>query len=362
VIKLTSFLIPPGFRVGDLPSGEKSSIQDIEGITVGHIQLIKGEGKLKVGQGPVRTGITMINPSSENVFQNPLTCSAFIANGYGKTAGLAQIKELGVLETPIFLTSTMAVGRVWEGAARFVFQQNPHLAVEGQTINPLVGECNDGYLNDLYGGHIQSRHVMDVARELSSDLVKGGSEGAGTGMVAFGYKGGIGNSSRIIDYNGCRFTLGCLVLANFGERKSLRINGIPVGKDLPTWEKNKNDGSIMVILATDIPLDNRQLQRICQRAPLGLGLTGSVLGHGSGDFVLAFSTTNIRSRTGELIYMSKKVREKGEFLNKVFQGVVEAVAQAVYDALLQAETMTGRDNRRVEALPVEKIMEILQGG
>ncbi len=359
---MRSSLIPSEFRVGELPPGEKSSIQDIGGITAGHINLIKGEGKLKVGQGPVRTGITMINPSPGNVFENPLTCSALIANGYGKTAGLAQVKELGVLETPIFLTSTMAVGRVWEGAAGYVFQQNPHLAVEGQTINPLVGECNDGYLNDLYGGHIRSQHVMEVAGELSSEIVKGGNEGAGTGMVAFGYKGGIGNSSRIIDYNGYRFTLGCLVLANFGERKNLRINGVSVGKDLPPWEKNNNDGSIMVILATDIPLDNRQLQRICQRAPLGLGLTGSVLGHGSGDFVVAFSTTNIRSRTGELIYMSKKVRERGEFLNKVFQGAVEAVAQAVYDALLQAETMVGRDNRRVEALPVEKIREIIQGG
>ncbi len=350
------------FKVGNLKSGPKSSILDVEGVCISHFTMNRGKGKMEVGKGPVRTGITMINPLSENIWEHSPACSVFVANGYGKTAGLAQVQELGVLETPVFLTNTMSVGDVWAGASQYMLEYNPQLAEEGQTVNPVVGECNDGFLNDIYGRHILPEHVIETGKKLSSENTEGGNIGAGTGMVSFGYKGGIGHSSREIEYNGYNFTLGCLVLANYGERKSLRINGVPVGHKLPSWEKEKNDGSIMIILGTDIPLDNRQLDRVCRRAPLGLALTGSVLGHGSGDFILAFSTSNIRDRKGNLIYSSKKVREKGDFLNLVFQAAVEAVAAAVYDALLKAETMEGRDNRRVEGLPAEKIIEILQGG
>lgn len=350
------------FNIGNLPEGEKASILDLKGVSISHFTMNRGKGKLVKGKGPIRTGISMVQPIPENTWEFSPACSVFVANGFGKTTGLPQIQELGVLETPIFLTNTMAVGEVWTGAAQYMLEKNPDLAEKGQTVNPVVGECNDGYLNDIYGGHILPENVRETSEHLSTENIEGGNVGAGTGMVAFGYKGGIGHSSRIIKYNEGNFTLGCLVLANYGERKNLRINGFPVGEKLPPWEQGKNDGSIMIIIGTDIPFDNRQLKRICHRAPLGLALTGSVLGHGSGDFVIAFSTTNIRARQGNLIYSSKKVREKGDFLNKVFQGVVEVVAAAVYDALLRAEPMVGRDNRRVEALPAEKIINIIQGG
>ncbi len=354
--------IKQNFKVGTLEEGKKSSILDLKGVSISNFTMNRGKGKMEIGKGPVRTGLTMLYPVSENVWEHSPVCSTFVANGYGKTTGLAQIKELGVLETPIFLTNTMSVGDVWAGAAEYMLEQNPQLAEKGQTVNPVVGECNDGYLNDIYGRHIRPEHVLEASKNLSQDNTEGGNVGAGTGMVSFGYKGGLGHSSRIVEYNEQKFIVGCLVLANYGERKHLRINGVPVGHRLPQTKKEKNDGSIMIILGTDIPLDNRQLDRICRRAPLGLALTGSVLGHGSGDFVLSFSTTNIQSRKGNLIYSSKNVREKGDFLNRVFQAVVEAVAAAVYDALLRAETMVGRDNRRVEALPAGKITEILQGG
>jgi len=362
VITLSDDKVLEYFKVGNIKAGPKASILDIKGVRISHFTMNQGKGKMETGKGPVRTGLTMVYPVSKNVWEHSPTCSVFVANGYGKTTGIPQIEELGVLETPIFLTNTMSVGDVWAGAAQYMLEKNHQLAEEGQTVNPVVGECNDGYLNDVYGRHIRPENVIEASKNLSSENTAGGNLGAGTGMVAFGFKGGLGHSSRKIEYNGYDFTLGCLVLANYGERKDLRINGIPVGHKLPPWEKEKKDGSIMIILGTDIPFDNRQLNRICRRAPLGLALTGSVLGHGSGDFVLAFSTTNISSRQGNLIYSSKKVREKGDFLNKVFQGVVEVVAAAVYDALLRAEPMVGRDNRRVEALPAEKIIDIIQGG
>jgi len=351
-----------GEKVGKLPSDEKSSILDVKGVSIGHKTLNYGQGKLNVGNGPVRTGVTAILPTSENIYQNPLCCSVLVANGYGKSTGFSQVEELGALESPVFLTNTMSVGTVWQGATEYVFSQNPELGEKGQTINPVVGECNDGYLNDIHGKHVKKEHVFGALQNLSDEDVTGGNVGAGTGMVAFGFKGGIGHSSRKISYNNCGFTIGCLVLANYGKREQLMFEGVPVGEKFPLQkEKGASDGSIMIILATDLPLESRQLKRICKRAPLGLARTGSVMGHGSGDFVLAFSTTNILSKQGDPIYMSKKVREKGGLFNLVFQGVVEAVAEAVYDALVQAETMIGRDDRRVEALPPETI-NFIRGG
>lgn len=348
--------------IGSLDSGEKSSITDVNGVKVGHCTLIVGSGQLVPGKGPVRTGVTVILPGEEEPYTNSPACGMFVANGYGKTTGLPQIEELGALETPIYLTNTLNIGKVYNAAVKHSLEKNPFIGIEGDTVNPLVGECNDSYLNDIQGRHVEANHVEEAIQNASDQENRGGNIGAGTGMVAYGFKGGIGYSSRIIEEDHYKFTLGALLLVNFGKREHLMLKGIPLGQHFSDTENKKEyEGSVIVVLATDIPLSSRQLKRICRRAPLGLARTGSIMGHGSGDFIIAFSTTNRKKRKGPLIYPKNCVREQGQFMNKVFQAVVEVVEESVFDALIQAETMIGRDNRQVKALPPEKLREIIEG-
>ncbi|MDP3488433.1 MAG: P1 family peptidase, partial [Bacillota bacterium] len=266
---------------------------------------------------------------------------------------------LGVLETPIALTNTFGVAAALEGLLDYVLAQNPDIGVTTGTVNAVVGECNDAFLNDIRGRHLNRSHVLDAISCAQSDVSEG-DVGAGKGMVCFGYKGGIGTASRQIS----GFTVGCLVLTNFGSKENLTIAGAPVGVEL--WRKEQQqaeagDGSVIIILATDAPLDSRQLGRLARRGGFGLARTGSVASHGSGDFVIAFSTTNRKPHDPQtLSYHGLLVHENSELFTGLFQAVTESVEEAVVNALFAARTVVGRDGNVAQALPVNEVLAMLK--
>ncbi|MCX6049085.1 MAG: P1 family peptidase, partial [Chloroflexi bacterium] len=277
-----------------LPTGTYNAITDVAGVRVGHTTLVHGDGPLRPGQGPVRTGVTTILPHAGNLFQEKVIAAAYTINGFGKACGLEQVRELGVLETPIALTNTLNVWLMADALAQQAVQQNPAIGIHTSTVNPVVGECNDGFLNDIQGRHVQAEHLFAALANASAGPVEEGSVGAGTGTSCFGWKGGIGTSSRHLPDSVGGFTLGALVQSNFGSSHELTMGGRLVGRVLQpprvTPSPPPTPGSIMIILATDAPLSARQLQRLCARVSVGLARTGSHIGHGSGDFVIAVST------------------------------------------------------------------------
>ncbi|MCW5980430.1 MAG: P1 family peptidase [Bryobacteraceae bacterium] len=320
-----------GVIVGELPPGPLNAITDVPGVLVGHATLIRGDN--------IRTGVTAILPHAGNLFREKTPGAVFIGNAFGKLAGSTQVNELGEIETPILLTSTLSVFRVADALIDYM------LALPGnedvQSINPLVGETNDGYLNDIRGRHVGRDEVYAAIRAARGGPVEEGSVGAGTGTIAFGYKGGIGTSSRRL---ADRYTVGVLVQSNFGG--DLRIDGAPVGRALRASRAGA-DGSIMMVVGTDAPLDHRNLQRLAARTMLGLGRTGSTGSNGSGDYAIAFSTARQGSPLGN------------DAMAPLFRAVVEATEEAVYNSLFRATTMTG-NGRTVEALPLEETLRILR--
>lgn len=347
-----------GIVVGRLPTGEANAITDVPGVRVGHVSLIAGEGPLRPGIGPVRTGVTAIWPHEGNPYLEKVPAASFVLNGFGKTVGLAQVSELGVIETPILLTNTLNVPRVADGLISYLIERNPDLS----TVNPVVGECNDSYLNDIRGRHVHEEHVFQALDAAAPGAVVEGAVGAGVGMTCYGFKGGIGTASRRVQLLDATFHLGALVLSNFGARPDLRIDGIPVGReisgDVPPAQPA---GSIMMIVGTDAPLDSRQLKRIARRAALGLARTGSSAGHGSGDFVIAFSNGNrVPHRPGSAVLTQKVIAEDGPAISELFQATVEAIEEAILNSLFRAETVIGRDGNTREALPVDRVVEIMR--
>lgn len=348
-----------GVKLGLLPPGPANSITDVVGVTVGHVTLTSGEGNLEPGQGPVRTGVTVVLPHPGNLFKDKVEAAVHVVNGFGKAAGLAQIVELGVLETPIALTNTFGVAAALDGLLDYILELNPDIGVTTGTVNPVVGECNDAFLNDIRGRHVSRSHVLEAIRRAHSGVCEG-DVGAGKGMVCFGYKGGIGTASRCTS----GFTVGCLVLTNFGSKENLTIAGAPVGAEL--WRKEQKqaeagDGSVIIVLATDAPLDSRQLGRLARRGGFGLARTGSVASHGSGDFVIAFSTTNRKPHYPQtMVYSSQLVHESGELLTGMFQAVTESVEEAVINSLFAANTVVGRDGNTARALPVNEVLSMLK--
>jgi D-aminopeptidase len=318
-----------GIHLGVLPTGPQNAIVDVPGVAVGHVSVVEGEA--------VRTGVTAIRTHGGDPFREKTPAAAFVLNGFGKTCGLAQVEELGVLETPILLTSTLCVPRVADALISWTLRENP----EVMSINPVVGECNDGYLNDIQGRHVREEHVFAAIDGATRGPIEGGAVGAGVGMTCYGLKGGIGTASR----RAGDYTLGALVLANFGAREELRIDGVSVGRELGE-SRELGDGSCMVIVGTDAPVDARQLKRLARRGGLGLARTGSHASHGSGDFILAFS--NGRGNVPD------------DQLNPLLQAVVESVEEAVIDALFRAETTRGRNDHVREALPLERTLEIMR--
>ncbi len=352
-----------GVNLGAGSPGPLNAITDVKGVRVGHTTLIAGEGKLTPGSGPIRTGVTAILAHSGNLYQEPVVGTTHVINGYGKAVGIAQLLELGRIETPLLITSTLNVGLVEDALTQFVIEQNPKAGISLPTPNPIVAECHDGYLNDAQGRHVRKEHVYS-AITTASKTVEEGNVGAGTGMMAYGYKSGVGTASRIISTKQEEFTIGCLAVPNCGRRGTLVMGGIPVGQFLEQKEPTKETGpavflggSIIVVLATDAPLTSRQLQRIARRAVIGIGRTGSIVSHGSGDFVFAFSTAFRDKRSKDPAIVNRPYFQD-PYLTPLFAGAIEVTEEAILNALCIATKMVGRDNHTAEALPLTKLSQL----
>jgi len=347
---------------GVLPTGPLNSITDVPGVLVGHCTIVEGEGPLDPGKGPVRTGVTAVLPHGGNLFKDKVRGAIHVINGFGKATGIAQIQELGTIETPIILTNTLSVGLAWDSLCEYMLESNPEIGVSAGTVNPCVLECNDGYLNDIRGRHVKKEHVFSALYHATDGPVDEGNVGGGTGMSCLGFKGGIGTSSRVLEMDE-RWTLGVLVMSNFGRLEDLLICGIPVGIELKRSigaQSQTPPGSIIIIVGTDAPLSDRQLLRVARRCQGGLARTGSVFSHGSGDFALAFSTANKVSdsdtpESSEQRYIS----DDSPYLGLLFRACVEAVEESVLNSLFMAETMVGRDGHTRFGLPIDTVLEIL---
>jgi D-aminopeptidase len=358
-----------GLALGALPPGALNAITDVPGILVGQETVLFGDGPLQPGKGPARTGVTVILPHPGNCYLDRVPAAAFVFNGFGKCLGLEQLDELGLLETPIALTSTLSVPRVADGLITHAIRQNPGIGITLPTVNPFVGECSDAWLNDIQGRHAGERESLKAIDAAAAGPVAEGSVGAGVGMSAFGFKGGIGTASRRLPDDLGGWTIGVLVLANFGRRGQLVIDGVPVGRLLDArTAANPERGSIMIVIGTDAPLLDRQLRRLARRAPLGMARTGSTGGHGSGDVAIAFSTAvSVRHPFApeRLTLALESVAESGpggasSVIDGLFAAVVEATEEAILNALFRAVSITGRDGNTREALPVERVVDILE--
>lgn len=352
------FMKSVGITIGSLNHGRRNAISDVKGVTVGHCTLIKGEGDLIVGKGPVRTGVTVIIPHQGNIYKEKLLAAAHVVNGYSKPIGLIQVEELGVIETPIVLTNTLSIGVAADALIQYMLDNNEDIGVTTGSVNPIIMECNDSYLNDIRGGHVKREHIFHAIKTADNDFEEG-AVGAGTGMSAFEFKGGIGSSSRVVDILDKKITVGALVLTNCGKREDLTIKGVPVGKELKDWPgKGGNDkGSIIMVVATDAFLTARQLKRVARRAVMGLARTGSYSSHSSGDIVLAFSTAQRILHSRKTLLTITALPD--DTLSVLFKAAAEAVEEAVITSLLRAETMEGRDNRMRHNLPHEELVQIM---
>jgi len=352
-----------GIVIGVLQPGKGNAITDVPGVAVGHVTLIEGSGALVPGRGPVRTGVTAILPHPGNVFRAKVPAAIHVINGFGKSTGLAQVAELGNIETPIVLTNTLSVGTAWDAVVTHMIAANPDIGIGSVgTVNPVIGECNDGFLNDIQGRHVRTEHVLAALATATRGPVGEGCLGAGTGMSAFGWKGGIGTSSRILPDHLGGFTVGVLVLANFGRRADLVIDGVPVGQLLGDWQPpgQLDVGSVMVIIATNAPLTDRQLGRLARRAGHGLARTGSIAGHGSGDFAIAFATEGLQTiEDSPVVGPVLGLAEEGSGMGGLFQAVIESTEEAVINALFAAQTLVGRDNHVRHALPLEPVLQLM---
>jgi len=349
-----------GITIGQYQPGPLNAITDVDGVKVGQVTLMQGEGTLRPGKGPVRTGVTVIIPR-DDVWHKKVPAGAFVLNGTGEMTGLAWVAEAGFLEYPIALTNTLNVPRVANGVMSWMLQRYPGIGITDDTLTPVVAECDDSRLNDIQGRHVSEDQVVGALEAASGGAVLEGAVGAGTGMVSYGFKGGIGTSSRRLAEEQGGYTVGVLVNANHGRREELVVNGMPVGQQ---YEERRHasvagsEGSIIVVIATDAPLDARQLGRIAKRAALGLARTGSTARHGSGDFMLAFSTGNIIPHyPAERTFVMTRMADT--HMNPLFTATVEATEEAILNALTMATTMVGRDDHRVEAISLSTLTRLL---
>ena len=349
-----------GVEPGRLPAGPRNAITDVDDVRVGHTTLIRGDGPLQEGIGPVRTGVTAVLPHGGNVFRDKVAAAVYTFNGYGKVMGFEQIRERGSLETPVILTSNLSVARAGDALMSYMLRQNPDVALTTTTVNCVVGECNDGMLSDARGRHIRPEHVFAAIESATDGPVAEGNVGGGTGTTCHQFKGGIGTASRQLPEAG--YTVGALVQANHGRREELLVLGVPAGQalaDIPL--PRHNPGSIMIVLATDAPLDALQLTRLAKRAALGLARTGTISHDQSGDFIIAFATgTRIPHEPDDVLHRPAQLHDRSDTLDQFFLATVEAVEEAVLNALLAAETMTGRDGLLAPALPADRLCELLR--
>lgn len=343
-----------GFPTGIFQPGPNNAITDVPGVTVGHVTCIEGDS--------IRTGVTAIVPHQGNLFRNKVPAAIYVGNGFGKLAGYTQVRELGNIETPVILTNTLSVAAGIEGAVRYTLMQpgNEH----ENSVNAVVGETNDGRLNAIRAMHITPQMVIDAIKGAKSGPVEQGCVGAGTGTICFGFKGGIGTSSRVLPESLGGYTIGVLVQTNYGG--ILEIDGVQVGQKLQKHDfinhvrRNENvDGSCMMVVITDAPLDSRNLERVAKRAMMGMAKTGGIASNGSGDYVIALSVAPENLINDKAKKITSTVLANSE-MSSIFAATIETTAEALWNSLFMATSMTGRDGYHVEALPVDKVLEMLR--
>ena len=345
--------------------GSQNAITDVEGVLVGHVSLYSGEPG---GDGPiVRTGVTAVLPHAGNLFREKVPAAVHVINGFGKAVGFTQVQELGVLETPIILTNTLSVGAGFDGLVEHALRENPEICHTTGSVNPVVLECNDWLLNDIRGRHVRVDHVLEAIQTAADGRVAEGAVGAGTGMIAYGWKGGIGTASRTLPARLGRSVVGVLALANFGRAGDLAIASLRVGEIVeppPVCAGSLSErpqGSCVVVLATDAPASTRQLGRLARRVQSGLARTGSFCEHGSGEYVIAFSTARtVPHWPEERSYERHQLLEDGPLVDALFTAVVEATEEAVVNALFTAETVRGLDGNVAHALPSAPVLEAIR--
>ena len=345
--------------------GALNAITDVAGVTVGHTTLISGDGKLQVGKGPVRTGVTAVLPRGKESMLKPVFAGWFSQNGNGEMTGTTWVEESGFLEGPVMITNTHSVGVVRDAVIQWRVTHGQPDATGYWWSLPVVAETWDGWLNDINGFHVKAEHAFHAIDSAKSGAVEEGSVGGGTGMICNEFKGGIGTASRKLTDKDGGFTVGVLVQCNYGVRKNLRIAGVPVGHEIPEDAAyaaapfgEVDRGSIIVVVATDAPLVAHQLKRLARRVSLGLGRNGSISGNGSGDIFIAFSTANAGASQADHVVDLKMM--PNDMLDPVFAATVEATEEAIINAMVAAETMTGIENHRVIALPHDRLRAVLK--
>lgn len=329
------------FNIGILPKGPRNTITDVPGVTVGHSTIHDRD---------IHSGVTVIMPAGDDLYQNKLTASCHIHNGFGKTCGLIQIQELGTIETPIALTGTLNVGLVHDAMVEYMLSQCEKNGYSIRSVNPIVGECNDGKLSNIALRPVKQEHVFEAIATASEDFLQG-SVGAGAGTICYGLKGGIGSASRVIHIGDKDYTIGILVQSNFGATEDLTVAGEPMGKALTDKIKEPaslDAGSIMTILATDLPVSSRQLWRILRRCGVGLARTGSYLGHGSGEVMIGFTTANRVPHEGQTEIPQTILQES--LLESAFRAAAEATEEAVINSMLHSDDLTGYQGYSVRSL------------
>lgn len=326
-----------GLKIGKGTPGKRNLITDVPGVTVGHVTIRDGKD--------VNTGVTAILPHQGNIFQDKVMAASAVINGFGKTMGLVQVEELGTIETPIIMTNTLSIGTAATALIKYMLEQNPDIGLQTGTVNPLVCECNDGRMNDIRGLHVTEEDVLQAIRNCGEDFEEG-VVGSGTGMCCLGLKGGIGSASRVVKLGDTEYTIGALVMSNFGAAGNLMINGRHMGQEIQEKlaQEKKDQGSIIMLLATDIPLSERQLKRICRRAGVGLARTGSYYGNGSGDIAIAFTTANRVPHYSKTPFVDMRMMDD-ESIDPVLEMSAEAVEEAIISSLYHAPTTVGRAGR-----------------
>ena len=343
-----------GFPTGIFETGKYNAITDVPGVTVGHVTCIEGDS--------IRTGVTAIVPHQGNIFRNKVPAAIYVGNGFGKLAGVTQVRELGNIETPVILTNTLSVAAGMEGAIRYTLMQ-PGCEREN-SVNAVVGETNDGRLNKIRQMYITPEMVIEAINNAHEGPVEQGNVGAGTGTICFGFKGGIGTSSRKLPESLGGYTIGVLVQTNYGG--ILEIDGVQVGQKLQKHDfidhvrKTENvDGSCMMVVITDAPLDSRNLERVAKRAMMGMAKTGGIASNGSGDYVIALSVAPENLINDKAKMLTTTVLANSQ-MSPIFAATIEATAEALWNSLFMAESMTGRDGYHVDALPVLQVLEMLR--
>nr|WP_312580075.1 P1 family peptidase [Sedimentibacter sp.] len=329
-----------GIVIGTLKKGKKNLITDVQGVKVGHVTL---------NDGDIKTGVTAILPHEGNVFKEKVMAASYVLNGFGKSMGLLQIDELGSIETPIIMTNTLSIGVAATGLIKYMLKQNDDIGIKTGTVNCVVTECNDGQLNDIRGLHVKEEHIFEAISNAAEDFQEG-AIGSGTGMSCLGVKGGIGSSSRIVELDNKEYVIGAIVMSNFGNKGDLVISGQNIGKKIEEIDlKEKEKGSIIIVIATDIPLNERQLKRVAKRSSIGIARTGSHMGNGSGDICLAFTTANKLKHYSDVDIIDTKMIYDNN-IDIVFRGAIEAVEEAVISSLYHADTTIGRDEKISKSL------------